>query len=144
MFMFGGVHIQARFPLTFHGICHKKVNSRYHYNQTYDGPGFLQTDSTYWSYHGHGAGYGWYWLMRSSHRQAPYGAQSSGVRKYVNQYIGEYVKLTLKVLNFWKFTSYCSLKPLWSGMEEVVPAHTSSTLHPPSPPTVHQLSWLAL
>ena len=24
--------------------------------------------------------------------------------------------LTLKVLNFWKFTSYCSLKPLWSGM----------------------------
>ena len=24
-------------------------------------------------------------------------------------------KLTLKVLNFWKFTSYFSLKPLWSG-----------------------------
>ena len=24
--------------------------------------------------------------------------------------------LTLKVLNFWKFTSYCSLKPLWLGM----------------------------
>ena len=24
--------------------------------------------------------------------------------------------LTLKVVNFWKFTSYCSLKPLWSGM----------------------------
>ena len=23
--------------------------------------------------------------------------------------------LTLKVLNFWKFTSYCSLKPLWSA-----------------------------
>ena len=23
--------------------------------------------------------------------------------------------LSLKVLNFWKFTSYCSLKPLWSG-----------------------------
>ena len=52
--------------------------------------------------------------------------------------------LTLKVLNFWKFSSYCSLKPLWSGMGEVVPARTSSTLHPPSPPTVHQLSWLAL
>ena len=52
--------------------------------------------------------------------------------------------LTLKVLNFWKFTSYCSLKPLWSGMGEVVPARTSPTLHPPSPPTVHQLSWLAL
>ena len=52
--------------------------------------------------------------------------------------------LTLKVLNFWKFTSYCCLKPLWSGMGEVVPARTSPTLHPPSPPTVHQLLWLAL
>ena len=51
---------------------------------------------------------------------------------------------TLKVLNFWKFTSYCSLKPLWSGMGEVVLARTSPTLHPPSPPTVHQLSRLAL
>ena len=29
-------------------------------------------------------------------------------------------------------------------MGEVVPARTSPTLHPPSPPTVHQLSWLAL
>ena len=53
-------------------------------------------------------------------------------------------KLTLKVLNFWKFTSYCSLKPLWSGMGEVVPARTSPTLHLPSPTTVHQLSWLAM
>ena len=51
--------------------------------------------------------------------------------------------LTLKVLNFSKFTykwwisdSYCSLKPLWSGMGEAVPARTSATLHPPSPPTV--------
>ena len=35
--------------------------------------------------------------------------------------------LTLKVLNFCKFTSYCSLKPLWSGMGEVVPARTSPT-----------------
>ena len=52
--------------------------------------------------------------------------------------------LLIKVLNFWKFTSYCSLKPLWSGMGKVVPARTSPTLHPPSPPTVHQLSWLAL
>ena len=48
------------------------------------------------------------------------------------------------MLNFWKFTSYCSLKPLWSGMGEVVPACTSPTLYPPSPPTVHQLSQLAL
>ena len=54
------------------------------------------------------------------------------------------IVLTLKVLNFWKFTSYCSLKPLWSGMGEVVPACTSPTIHPPSTPTVHQLSWLAL
>ena len=54
------------------------------------------------------------------------------------------LELTLKVLNFWKFSSYCSLKPLWSGMREVVPACTSPTLHPPSPPTVHQLSRLAL
>ena len=28
-------------------------------------------------------------------------------------------------------------------MGEVVPARTSPTLHPPSPPTVHQLSRLA-
>ena len=47
--------------------------------------------------------------------------------------------LTLKMLNFWKFTSYCSLKPLWSGMGGIVPARTAPTLHPPSPPTVHQL-----
>ena len=53
--------------------------------------------------------------------------------------------LTLKVPNFWQFTykwsgwisdSYCSLKPQWSGMGEVVPARTSPTLRPPSPPTV--------
>ena len=53
---------------------------------------------------------------------------------------GQTSHLTLKMLNFWNFTSYCSLKPLWSGMGEVVPARTSPTLHPPSPPTVHQLS----
>ena len=53
--------------------------------------------------------------------------------------------LTLKVLNFWTFIetwsgwifdSYCSLKPLCSGMGEVVPARTSPTLPPPSPRTV--------
>ena len=54
------------------------------------------------------------------------------------------LRLSLKVLNFWKLTSYCNLKPLWSGMGEVVPARTSPTLHPPSPPTVHQLLPLAL
>ena len=58
--------------------------------------------------------------------------------------LGCLTNLTLRVLHFWKFTGYCSLKPLWSGMGEVVPARTSPTLHPPSPPTVHQLSWLAL
>ena len=41
--------------------------------------------------------------------------------------------LTLTVLNFWKFTSCCSLKPLWLGMGEVVPARTSPTLHSPIP-----------
>ena len=36
--------------------------------------------------------------------------------------------------------SYCSLKPLCSGMGEVVPARTSPTLLPPSPRIVLSLS----
>ena len=54
----------------------------------------------------------------------------------------------------WISDSYCSLKPLCSGMGEVVPARTSPTLLPPSPHcaviilfqsvAVHQLPWLAL
>ena len=36
--------------------------------------------------------------------------------------------------------SYCSIKPLCSGMGEVVPARTSPTLLPPSPRTVLSLS----
>ena len=64
--------------------------------------------------------------------------------RVIKQQESQTQNLTLTVLNFWKFTSYCSLKPLWSGMGEVVPARTSPTLHPPSPPTVYQLSWLAL
>ena len=36
----------------------------------------------------------------------------------------------------WISDSYCSLKPLCSGMGEVVPARTSPTLLPPSPRTV--------
>ena len=48
--------------------------------------------------------------------------------------------LTLKVLNVWKVTSYCSLKPLWLGMGQVV----SYLADPTSPPTVRQLSRLAL
>ena len=38
--------------------------------------------------------------------------------------------------NGWISDSYCSLKPLCSGMGEVVPARTSPTLLPPSPRTV--------
>ena len=40
----------------------------------------------------------------------------------------------------WISDSYCSLKPLCSGMGEVVPARTSPTLLPPSPRTVLSLS----
>ena len=71
-------------------------------------------------------------------------AQESNLYNRRLHVIHKFAIFTLKVLNFWKFTSYCSLKPLWSGMGEVVPARTSPTLHPPSPPTVHQLSWLSL
>ena len=73
--------------------------------------------------------------------------------------------LTLKVLFFFEnslrngvggsLDSYCSLKPLWSGMGEVVPARTSTNPASPIPShcaviilfrsvPVHQLSWLAL
>ena len=44
----------------------------------------------------------------------------------------------------WIFASYCSLKPLWSGMGEVVPARTSPTLHPPFPPSVLSSSCLKM
>ena len=40
----------------------------------------------------------------------------------------------------WISDSYCSLKPLCSGMGEVVPARTSPTLLPPSPRTVLSFS----
>ena len=40
----------------------------------------------------------------------------------------------------WISDSYCSIKPLCSGMGEVVPARTSPTLLPPSPRTVLSLS----
>ena len=42
--------------------------------------------------------------------------------------------------NGWISDSSCSLKPLCSGMGEVVPARTSPTLLPPSPRTVLSLS----
>ena len=41
--------------------------------------------------------------------------------------------LMLRLSYVW-VSSYCSLKPLWSGMGEVVLASTLPTLHPPSPP----------
>ena len=80
-----------------------------------------------------------------SHAPLDWSAQEHWLGQYdlLQQQMQPY-KLTLKVLNFWEFTSYCSLKPLWSGMGEVVPACTSPTLHPPSPPAVHQLPRLAL
>ena len=48
--------------------------------------------------------------------------------------------LRLLVVIGWISDSYCSIKPLCSGMGEVVPARTSPTLLPPFPRTVLQLS----
>ena len=42
--------------------------------------------------------------------------------------------------SWWISDSYCSLKPLCSGMGEIVPARTSLTLLTPSPRTVLSLS----
>ena len=50
----------------------------------------------------------------------------------LSRYPPEFI-LTLKVQNFWKFNSYCSLKPLWPGMGEVVPARTSLYIPHPLP-----------
>ena len=44
------------------------------------------------------------------------------------------------MLNFWKFTRYCSLKTLMVGHE----GSSVGEVHPPSSPTVHQLWRLAL
>ena len=63
---------------------------------------------------------------------------------HCKKHTASFAHSTGKFPSFWKFTSYCGLKPVWSGMGEVVPARTSLTLHPPSPPTIHQLSRLAL
>ena len=49
-----------------------------------------------------------------------------------------------QVWSGWISDSYSSLIPLWSGMGAVVPAHTSPTLHPPSPPTVTGLIYLVV
>ena len=42
----------------------------------------------------------------------------------------------LKIRLEMEWMDLCRLKPLWSGMGEVVLARTSPTLHPPFPPTV--------
>ena len=54
------------------------------------------------------------------------------------------IQLTLKVLNFWKFTSYCSLKTLMVGHWRSSAGSYLADPTSPSPPTVHQLSRLAL
>ena len=65
------------------------------------------------------------------------------------------VFLTLKVLNFWKFTSSYSLKPLWSGMEgssaglyladptSPIPSHCASIVAT-STVRVKARSWISL
>ena len=82
--------------------------------------------------------WGWGWLNPDLH------AETHAHYTWHTSYHSKYT-LTLKVLNFWKFTwkwsewisgRYCNSKPVWSGMREVVPARTSLTLHPPSPPIV--------
>ena len=50
----------------------------------------------------------------------------------INPQSAKFLKIYLKM----EWDSNCSLKPLWSGMGEVVSARTSPTLHPPSPPIV--------
>ena len=72
-----------------------------------------------------------------------YGPYSSSVCNR-SQYVTAVISLTLKVLNFWKLTSYCRLNPYGRAWGKQCRFVTSPTLHPPSPPTVHQLSWLAL
>ena len=44
------------------------------------------------------------------------------------------IDLEMEWVDLWQLL-FC-LKPLWSGMGEVVPGRTSPTLHHPSPPTV--------
>ena len=52
-----------------------------------------------------------------------------------NLYLGNLQEMAVFIFNGIS-DSYCSLKPLWPGMGEVMPACISPTLHPPSPPTV--------
>ena len=58
--------------------------------------------------------YEWYFFCGQSQNLPHWQA----VQSYSNELysFSQTTRLTLTVLNFWKFTSYCSLKPLWSGM----------------------------
>ena len=90
--------------------------------------------------------------MKTSRYQLHNSVNISSVKLHVqdNMDVQEYTLLTFK--NILTLTlpgpsagvsgsldSYCSLKPLCSGMGEVVPARTSQTLLPPSPRTVLSL-----
>ena len=79
-------------------------------------------------------------LWRTSHHLSHGGASLTGSLNG-----NGYARLTLTLPSpsagvSGSLDSYCSLKPLCSGMVEVVPARTSPTLLPPSPRTVLSLS----
>ena len=59
-----------------------------------------------------------------------------GLGHYDNNVMNEIFTARPGCWSGWISDSYYSLKPLWSGMGEVVPVRTSPPLHPPSPPTV--------
>ena len=81
---------------------------------------------------------GYYWrahllsFKTSPCQITPVGSCEEVVKKFK-------VGITAGVIG-WISDSYCSLKPLCSGMGEEVPARTSPTLLPPSPRTVLSLS----
>ena len=54
----------------------------------------------------------------------------------VNPKSAKFLEIHLEMERMDLLTVTVALKPLWSGMGEVVPARTSPTLHPPFPPTV--------
>ena len=86
------------------------------------------------------------WLADSDATEHPcliWDSSICGAYPYIYSFIPEiFNTYTAKpgCWNGWISDSYCSLKPLCSGMGEVVPARTSPTLLPPSPHTVLSLS----
>ena len=66
------------------------------------------------------------------------GLPSCKVKDLINPLSAKFLKVH-SGKKWWISDSYCSLKPLWSGMGEVVPARTSPILHPLSLPTVHSV-----